>query len=239
MNIHLIPVLSDNYCYAIIDENTGKTAIVDPGEADPVQHFLKDNDLELTDILLTHHHADHINGAASLKAEHGATIWGAEKDKHRIPFLDKTLNEGDQITILGHSASILETPGHTSGHICYWLETLRALFCGDTLFSMGCGRLFEGTAEQMWGSLQKIMALPDDTNIYCGHEYTMSNAEFCQTVEPENQDLAARITDVQKLREADKPSLPVTLETEKKTNAFLRAGSVDKFANLRKQKDAA
>lgn len=239
MHIQLIPVLSDNYCYAIIDEQTKQAAIVDPGETEPVESFLKSQGLKLTDILLTHHHGDHIHGANALKTEYQATIWGAEKDAHRIPILEKKLSEGDEINILGKSATVIETPGHTSGHICFWFKDLCALFCGDTLFSMGCGRLFEGTAEEMWDSLQKIMALPDETQIYCGHEYTMSNAQFCQTIEPDNIDLQERINEVKTLRESGKPSLPVTLGVEKKTNVFLRAGSAEDFAKVRKQKDDA
>lgn len=240
MKIELIPVLKDNYAYAIIDESNTEAVIVDPGEAAPVIEFLEARKLNLSDILLTHHHGDHIAGTKELTTHFdNVTVYGPEKDMHRIPFIDVPLSEGDTYSFGAHEATITETPGHTTGHICFYFESLRALFCGDTLFSMGCGRLFEGTAEQMWNSLQKIMALPDDTLIYCGHEYTLSGGSFCLTIEPENPDLHRRIEEARALREDGKPTLPVTLATEKKTNVFLRAGSASEFARIRKQKDAA
>ena len=240
MKIELIPVLKDNYAYAIIDEGNADAVIVDPGEAAPVIEFLESRKLGLSDILLTHHHGDHVAGTQELTAHFGDVhVYGPAKDLHRVPFIDTPLSEGDQYSFNGHDAVIFETPGHTTGHICFYFERLRALFCGDTLFSMGCGRLFEGTATQMWESLQKISALPDDTQIYCGHEYTLSGGNFCLGIEPDNKDLQKRVAEAQKLRNADKPTLPVSLSTEKKTNAFLRAGSAERFAEIRKLKDAA
>lgn len=238
MNIELIPVLSDNYCYAL-HTDSGKAAIIDPGEAAPVIDFFRNNDLTLTHILLTHHHHDHIGGAMTVKQQYGAEILGPASDAHRIDGMTQTLKDGDHININGHSCEILSVPGHTSGHIAFYFPDDGALFCGDTLFSMGCGRLFEGTPEEMWGSLSKIMALPKKTMIYCGHEYTQKNGEFCLTIEPENNALQARMQEVKSLRAQNRPTIPVSLETELQTNCFLRAGSAEEFARIRKLKDAA
>lgn len=232
MKIDLIPVLNDNYTYLLQDAE-GCVAIVDPGEAAPVIDALESRGLTPDWILNTHHHGDHIGGNKALKEKYGCKIAGPAVDTHRIDSLDRELKEGD--AILG--AQVLETPGHTSGHIVFFFPEAKALFSGDTLFSMGCGRLFEGTATQMWHSLGKILALPDDTQIYCGHEYTQANGAFCLSVEADNKDLQERMAEVEKLRAAGKPTIPVSLETEKKTNVFLRARSAERFAEIRKLKD--
>lgn len=238
MKIDLIPLLKDNYAYLLVD-NSGKVAVIDPSTAEPVKQLLDEKGLTLDYVLNTHHHWDHTGGNTALKKAYGCKVIGPQSDAHRIEDMDEGLKEGDAFMLGDTALQILETPGHTSGHICLYSAEDKALFCGDTLFSMGCGRLFEGTPEQMWNSLQKIIALPDDTRIYCGHEYTLSNGEFCLGVEKDNADLQQRVDDVKSLRAEGKPSIPSTLGLEKKTNAFLRAGSADRFATIRALKDAA
>lgn len=236
MTIKIIPCLEDNYAYFFQTEN-GFTAIVDPGEAGPVLDYLNDNNLKLDAIFCTHHHGDHIGGNERLKQETGCRIIGPEAEKERIS-MDETLSEEDSpYDYGGVKIHVLETPGHTKGHICLHIPQLNALFSGDTLFSMGCGRLFEGSAEQMWNSLKKLKELPGETRIYCGHEYTLKNGEFCLEVEPDNKALQKRYKEAQNLRQSGKPTLPVSLSEELKTNAFLRAGSPELFAELRSLRD--
>ncbi len=238
MQIELIPLLKDNYAYLLIDES-GKTAVVDPSVAAPVQEALEAKGLTLDYILNTHHHWDHTGGNPGLKKKYGCEIAGPKADAHRIEDMDIRLSEGDIFALGDSKAQILETPGHTTGHICLYFAEDKALFCGDTLFAMGCGRLFEGTAEMMWTSLSKIMALPDDTRIYCGHEYTQDNGSFCLNIEPDNAELKARMEDVKAARAAGKPTIPSLLSLEKQTNVFLRAGSATRFGEIRTLKDAA
>ena len=238
MKIHIIPILSDNYAYLLEDGN-GNAAVIDPGEAGPVIDALAKKNLTLTHILNTHHHGDHIAGNEELQEKYGAKIIAPAAEAGRIPHIDTPLSEDDMFSFGGYEAQILETPGHTKGGICFYFKSAKAVFTGDTLFSMGCGRLFEGTPEQMWRSFEKLMALPDDTNIYCGHEYTLSNGDFCLKVEPDNTALQNRMDEVRNLRAQNKPTIPTTMTLEKKTNVFLRAGSADAFAKLRKMKDAA
>lgn len=233
--IHIIPLLTDNYAYVL--ENDGKAAVIDPGEAAPVLTFLKDKGLTLTHIICTHHHGDHIGGAAELKAATGALVIGPASETARIPGMDRLVREGDILDILDETFHAIETPGHTRGHVCYYAPGLKALFSGDTLFSLGCGRLFEGSAEEMWTSLQKLSALPDEMKIYCGHEYTASNARFCAHIEPENTALQERIAEIERLRSAGLPTIPSTLASEKACNVFLRAGSAERFGELRTEKD--
>ena len=233
MKVHIIPILTDNYCYII--ESGEHLIAVDPGEFAPVMRWLAGRDLHT--ILLTHHHGDHIGGASELKLQTGARIIGPAADEHRIPGMDVLVTEGDIVRAGDCTFAVIATPGHTLGHICYHDAAHKLLFCGDTLFSLGCGRLFEGTAEQMWGSLQKIVALPDDTLVYCGHEYTLANGRFALTVEPDNVDLLDRMAAVNALRGAGRPTLPVRLGLEKKSNPFLRVGTAKRFAALRQAKD--
>jgi hydroxyacylglutathione hydrolase len=235
MKIHTIPVLQDNYCYII--ESGGHTSVVDPGESAPVMKWLGGRALDT--IMLTHHHDDHTGGAAALKRQCGARIIGPAADSHRIPDMDVMVQDGDTIKTGDTAFRIIATPGHTRGHICYYSADAHAVFTADTLFSLGCGRLFEGTAHEMWDSLQKIAALPDETLVYCGHEYTAANARFALTIEPENIDLRERAAAVTALRAAGLPTVPVRLGLEKKTNPFLRAGSAARFAALRLAKDNA
>lgn len=237
MNIHILPILNDNYAYILT--GNGQTVVIDPGEAAPIIQHLNKNNLSLDIIINTHHHGDHVAGNKELVGKYNCPIAAPEKEADIIGNVNIKLNEGSNFEICGEKAQILETPGHTLGHICLYVSESKAAFTADTLFSLGCGRLFEGTPEQMWQSFQKILTLPDETKIYPGHEYTRSNAEFCLKVEPDNQDLKQRYDDILKLREENAPTIPVTLGMEKKTNAFLRAGSSARFAELRKMKDNA
>nr|WP_211113981.1 hydroxyacylglutathione hydrolase [Azospirillum picis] len=233
------------------DAASGKVGVVDPGEAGPVQAALERRGWTLTHILLTHHHDDHIGGAAELKARYRATVIGARADAHRIPDLDVALGDGDRTMFGEQTARVMAVPGHTSGHIAFWFEGAESLFCGDTLFSLGCGRLFEGTPAQMWQSLQDLRALSPSTRIYCGHEYTLSNGRFALTVDPDNGALRERMDEVTALRDRGQPTIPTTIGLERRTNPFLRADdpavqaavgmagvpAVEVFAELRRRKD--
>lgn len=233
IKVHIIPILKDNYAYILASAN--EVAVLDPGEAGPVIDFLEKNGLKPSYIFNTHHHGDHIAGNAEIKEKYGAQI-AAPAHEARIKS-DIGLREGQDFSFGGEEAMILETPGHTRGSVCLYFPESKIVFVGDTLFSLGCGRVIEGTMEQMWMSLQKIAALPGETNIYCGHEYTVQNGEFCLTVEPNNKDLKIRVAKAESLRQLGAPTLPVSLESEKKTNVFLRAGSPERFAELRIRKD--
>ena len=223
MEVVLVPAFADNYIYVLRDAASGKVGVVDPGDAAPVIAELDRRGWVPTHILLTHHHNDHIGGAAELKARYGATMVGARADSHRIPGLDVALGDGDRTLFGDLTARIIAVPGHTSGHIAFWFDGADALFCGDTLFSLGCGRLFEGTPEQMWDSLNKLRALADSTRVYCGHEYTLSNARFAVTVDPDNAALRERVAEVEGLRARGEPTIPSTIGLERRTNPFLRA----------------
>lgn len=221
MEIVTIPCLYDNYSYLIIDREKGVTAVVDPSEAWPVMRELQSRELELSAVLCTHHHHDHIGGLDDLLDEYpGMRVLGFAEDKARIPQLNELLNDGDSFT-LGHlRGDMFHTPGHTSASVVFHID--EALFVGDTLFGCGCGRLFEGTPEQMAASLARITAHPDSSRIYCGHEYTSLNLRFAAQVEPSNQAIHDRAKRVSALRSEDRPSVPSTLGEELKTNPFLR-----------------
>jgi hydroxyacylglutathione hydrolase len=251
LKIEQIPALSDNYVYLLHEPQTGTTAVVDPGVAAPVLERLSAHAWRLDWILSTHHHADHTGGNLELKQATGCRIAGPKADAARIPGIDLGLAEGDRFQLGDTEAVVFETPGHTSGHISYWFAEAGALFCADTLFSLGCGRLFEGTPAQMWRSLSKLAPLPDDALIYCAHEYTQANARFALSVDPDNAALRARAAEVDRLRAAGRPTVPSTLGAERAANPFLRphdvairrrlglqdASDVDVFAELRKRKD--
>ncbi|TFG86762.1 MAG: hydroxyacylglutathione hydrolase [Chromatiales bacterium] len=238
LQIHQIPCLTDNYGYLIHDPAAGLTATIDTPDATAIEQALTEHGWRLDYILNTHHHFDHAGGNLALKAKTGCVIVGSRNDAARIPGIDVLVGEGDTFDFGGHRARILETSGHTIGHICYVFDADNAAFVGDTLFSMGCGRLFEGSPQQMWNSLQKLMGLPDDTRVYCAHEYTQSNGRFAVTMEPENTELAARIREVTTLRAAGRPTVPSTIGIEKATNPFLRPASAELRATL-KLPDAA
>lgn len=227
IEIHMFPCLSDNYGYLIHDAEHDLTATIDTPSADAIRAALADKGWRLTHIFNTHHHPDHAGGNLELKAETQCQIVGPRADASRIPGIDIEYGDGDRFEFGGHAVNVFDTPGHTTGHIVYWLPDDSIAFVGDTLFSLGCGRLFEGTPTQMWSSLQKIMSWPDETVLYCAHEYTQANARFALTVEPGNAALVARSAAVDELRERDEPTVPTTLELEKATNPFLRPASAE------------
>jgi hydroxyacylglutathione hydrolase len=224
IQIEALPAFTDNYLWLLQDPQRQHCAIVDPGDAQPVLQWLAANpDWQLTDILVTHHHADHVGGVASLKAATGARVWGPALEN--IPQRDVALEDNQHIRILGLDWQVMHVPGHTLGHIAYYHADAQQplLLCGDTLFAAGCGRLFEGTAEQMHHSLSRLAALPDQTLVYCTHEYTLSNLRFACAVEPQNQAISQRFAEVSQLREKNLISLPTTIAREKATNPFLRS----------------
>ncbi len=223
LEIEQIPVLNDNYVYLAHEPASGATAVVDPAVAGPVLDTARAKGWTITHILNTHHHGDHTGGNLEIKEATGCTIVGARSDSGRIPGIDVQVGEGDSMALGGAVARVFDVPGHTSGHIAYWFEESEALFCGDTLFALGCGRLFEGTAEQMWRSLSKLRDLPAATRVYCAHEYTQANARFAVTVDPQNLTLAERSQEIDRMRAAGHPTVPSTLGEEAATNPFLRA----------------
>jgi hydroxyacylglutathione hydrolase len=217
-----IPALADNYIYLVHEPSSSATAAVDPAVAEPVMKAVDEKGWKLTHVLNTHHHYDHVGGNLELKRQTGCAIVGLGRDQQRIPGITVVVGEGD-IVSLGHAqAQVLDLPGHTAGHIGYWFAEDNALFCGDTLFGMGCGRLFEGLPQQMWASLEKIRALPPATRIYCAHEYTQANGRFALTLEPDNLALVARMARVNDLRGQGLPTIPSILAEELATNPFLR-----------------
>ncbi len=221
--IHLFPCLKDNYGVLVHDPESGATAAIDAPEAPAVEAALKATGWKLTDILVTHHHADHTDGIAALKQHHRCRVVAPQAEAARIPMVDETVRENDTVRVGGLQARVIETPGHTAGQINYFFPADKLLFAGDTLFSIGCGRVIEGNAEMMWNSLLKLRALPDDTRIYCGHEYTKSNIRFARTVEPANAALAAREKEADGQLAAGKPTIPSMMGEEKAANPFLRA----------------
>jgi len=238
LEIAAIPCLSDNYAWLLYDTVTKTTAVVDPGETEPVDRTLAARGLRLDLILLTHHHGDHVGGVAALKAVHGSAVLGAEADANRLPALDRALKEGDQVAVGNVRGVVLATPGHTCGHIAFHFPADAALACGDTLFSLGCGRLLEGTAEELFRSLRRIATLPPQTRILCGHEYTLSNARFALAVDPDNAALQARAAEAEAQRARGEPTVPSLLGTELVANPFLRAPDVATLAKLRAEKDS-
>lgn len=252
VDVHQFGCLQDNFGVLLHDETTGATASIDAPEAEPVLAALKEKGWRLTDILVTHHHKDHIGGVDELKrAFPDARVVAPAADRARIPGADLYLNEGEEVRVGSLRGRVIETPGHTSGHIVYHFADARLLFAGDTLFAMGCGRAFEAPAQTLYASLRKLADLPDDTQVYCGHEYTLSNGRFALTVDPHNKALQARMAEVEKLRDQGLPTLPTTMGAERATNPFLRADdagvraavampdapAADVFAELRERKN--
>lgn len=232
LQIHQFLCLKDNYGCLIHDPESKRTAAIDAPEAAAVSRALTQKNWQLTDIFITHHHGDHTAGIAALKAETGCKVIGPEAEAARIFGLDATVKQGDTFGFGPDTVRVLETPGHTLGHVSYFFENARIAFVGDTLFSLGCGRVFEGTNQMMWQSLEKLSKLPTDTRIYCGHEYTAANAKFALAVEPGNKALQARAKEVESLRAEGKPTLPTTLAREFDTNPFLRPYSSEIRANV-------
>jgi hydroxyacylglutathione hydrolase len=222
-SVEILPAFTDNYIYLVSDADIGLAMVVDPGDAEVVLHTLRERDLYLALILNTHHHKDHIGGSAKLAKEYGAPIIGPEKEKGRMDNLSRGVQQGDIVSFSTLHGQVIETHGHTSGHIAFYFPEIKALFCGDTLFSLGCGRLFEGTATEMWASLTTLRNLPDDTLIYCGHEYTEANSKFALAVDKNNDALKIRVAEVSELRKKGHPSLPARMGNEKLVNPFLRA----------------
>ncbi len=251
LQIELIPVLRDNYVYLARDVASGACAAVDPSVAGPVLGALDRLGWRLTHVLNTHHHHDHTGGNIELKRATGCTIVGNRDDARRIPGIDVLVGDGEEFTMGERKALVLDVSGHTIGHIAYWFGEAKAVFCGDTLFSLGCGRLFEGTPRQMWSSLTRLRALPGETRVYCGHEYTETNARFALAIDANNPALRRRAEEVRMLRAEGRPTVPSTIAVERTTNPFLRADDpglqrvfgwegqdpVAAFAEIRRRKD--
>ena len=239
MEITPIPCLEDNYAYVIYDNNSKTTGVVDPSESQPIISFLKGKNFKLNYILNTHHHFDHIGGNIELKKIYNAKVIGFEDDKHRIPGIDITLKNNEKWNFGNSTIKIIHIPGHTLGHICFFFEKEKIAFTGDTLFSLGCGRIFEGDHKQMLASLNKIKKLPKETKIYCGHEYTYKNAEFCMKYDSNNNDLKKKFEKIKKLKLQNSPTIPSSLEDELKSNIFLRCDQNDLKIklNMKNQED--
>ncbi len=246
----VVPCLRDNYAFLVHNSATQQTALIDAPESAPIQAVLDARGWTLTDILITHHHDDHIDGVGALRK--GARVIGAKADAHRLPDLDLAVQEGDEITVCGQHTNVIDVSGHTVGHIAFHMPQAGLAFTADSLMAFGCGRLFEGTPAQMWGSMQKLRALPDDTLICSGHEYTENNARFAASLDPDNPDLISRIKGIAVARAAGQPTVPSTLTLEMRTNPFLRAdlpefksvmgmadaSEVDVFTKVRALKDS-
>jgi hydroxyacylglutathione hydrolase len=232
-----VPMLTDNYAWLLTESGTGKVAIIDPAEAAPAIAAIEAAGGKLDMIFLTHHHGDHINGVAELVAKYHPRVVGNAADAHRLPKLDLAVREGDEVPFGNASARVIDTPGHTIGHIAYYFADGGVLLPGDTLFSLGCGRLFEGSASDMFGAFRKFDDLPDETLICAGHEYTASNAKFAVAKDGGSRALQTRAAEILALRAEGKPTLPVTLGEERATNPFLRAKTAEEFGALRLAKD--
>lgn len=252
LKVKLIPCLFDNYAYLIHDEVTKMTAVVDPSDRDPILEVLGKMSWKLHYIFNTHHHGDHTGGNSDLKRRTGCQVVASRIDRHRIPEIDIEVSEGDSFSLGKTAIKILDVPGHTKGHIAFWIPEGDALFTGDTLFVMGCGRVFEGTYDEMWLSLDKLRGLPESTKVYCGHEYTVKNALFALTIDPHNEQLKERLKSVQNLQINRCPTVPTTIAEERITNPFLRpeseeirallglqsASCIEVFKAMRQAKDA-
>lgn len=224
--------LKDNYCCLIHDHSSGLTVVIDTPDADVIDAELKRRGWGLDFIFTTHHHWDHIDGHEQLKQQYGCEVIAPALNQEQVPQADKLVSDGDLLQLGATGFQVLATPGHTLGHVCYWSEALSAVFVGDTLFSLGCGRLFEGTPEQMWQSMLRLRDLPADTAVYCGHEYTQNNAGFALQLEPDNQALQQRVAEVTELRGAGLPTLPSSIRLESQTNPFMRADQAELQAAL-------
>jgi len=237
MRVEIIPCLQDNYSYLIIDDSNNSACVVDPSEAKPIINYLKNKNIKLKYILNTHHHFDHIGGNKDLKEKFGSIIVGFKADANRIPGMDILLEDGQIWKAENFVAKIMHIPGHTTGHICFHFFQEKLVFTGDTLFSLGCGRIFEGTYEEMFESLNKIRCLPQETKVYCGHEYTLNNLKFCIKYNSENQNLKKKAEIIKKRIKSGLPTIPSTIKDEIECNIFLRANDLKSFSKLRDLKD--
>ncbi|GLT01544.1 hydroxyacylglutathione hydrolase [Sphingobium jiangsuense] len=237
LDVACVPVLSDNYVWLLHDGDSGETVAIDPSVAEPVLEAAAARGWTIGQIWNTHWHGDHTGGNAGIKAATGCTVTGPAAERAKIPTLDVAVGEGDSARIGAHAAQVWEVPAHTAGHIAYHLPDAGIIFVGDTLFAMGCGRLFEGTAEQMFANMRRLAMLDGETRAYCAHEYTLSNGRFAQAMEPDNEDIARRMDEVQALREQGVPTVPTTIAQERATNPFMRADSAAELARLRAAKD--
>ena len=237
MKIQIIPCLQDNYSYLIIDEKNNIACVIDPSEADPIIKYLEENNIKLKFILNTHHHYDHVGGNQKLKEKYGASVIGYKGDKERIPEIDILLDDQETWIHKNFEAKIIHIPGHTLGHICFYFYKEESVFTGDTLFSLGCGRIFEGTYSQMFNSLMKLKELPESTKVYCGHEYTKKNLDFCLTYDANNKNLKTKVHQVDERLKNGLPSIPSTIKDELECNIFLKSDNLEIFSKLRDLKD--
>tara|TARA_Y100000991_G_scaffold201851_1_gene175221 strand:+ start:409 stop:1173 length:765 start_codon:yes stop_codon:yes gene_type:complete len=251
LEISIINALSDNYVYLLRNEQKNLTSVIDPGEAEPVIRFLKNKNWHLDEIINTHHHHDHIGGNDKLLAVYKSKLIAPSYDKKRISNVDIFVSDNQTLNITGVFTKVIHTPGHTLGHVCFYMPEEKCLFSGDTLFYLGCGRVFEGTMEQMWSSLVKLRSLPDDTNVYCGHEYTLSNMKFANKIDPDNELLNSVSLEIRSKRKEGLITIPFNLGIEKKVNPFFRAdndeliksvglnknNASDSFREIRLEKD--
>ena len=237
MKIQIIPCLQDNYSYLIINEKNNTACVIDPSEADPIIEYLENNKIKLKFILNTHHHYDHVGGNQKLKEKYRASVVGYKRDKERIPEIDILLSDQEIWIHKNFEAKIIYIPGHTLGHICFYFYKDESVFTGDTLFSLGCGRIFEGTYSQMFDSLMKLKELPQNTKVYCGHEYTKKNLDFCLTYDVKNKNLINKIQSVDAKLKIGLPTIPSTIKDELECNIFLRSSNVETFSKLRDLKD--
>ena len=237
MKIQVIPCLQDNYAYIIIDEANKTACVIDPSESEPVINFLEKNNIKLKFILNTHHHYDHVGGNQELKEKYEAKIIGFKGDKDRIPGIDFLVNDQENWKQGNFEAKIIHIPGHTLGHICFYFYKENSAFTGDTLFSLGCGRIFEGTYLQMYNSLKKLKMLPENTKIFCGHEYTTQNSKFCIMHDKDNQNLKDKINENDKKLKKGLPTVPSTIKDELECNIFLKSDNLEIFSKLRDLKD--
>ena len=237
VSVQAVPMFSDNYAWLLREGSSGAVGIVDPADAQAAIAAVEAGGGRLDVIFLTHHHADHVAGTDAVRARYGCTVVGAAADAHRLPKLDLAVGEGDFVPFGAVTAAVIDTPGHTRGHVAFHIADGGVLLCGDTLFSLGCGRLLEGTAEEMFASLAKLASLPGETRVCCGHEYTQSNARFAVTVEPDNTALHARAAEVDRLRASGQATVPSRLSDELAENPFLRAKDASRLAEIRTAKD--
>lgn len=237
LEVACVPILSDNYVWLVRDEAGDRTLAIDPGAAEPVLAAADARGWRITDVWITHWHPDHTGGLEAVKAATGATVTGPGRERDRIAGLDATVDEGDALSFAGRTAQVMHMPGHTQGHVVFHFADEGLLFCGDNLFAMGCGRLFEGTPDEMFANMRRFAALPDATLAYGAHEYTLGNGRYALVTEPDNAAVRERMIEVERLRGGGEPTLPTTIGLEKATNPFMRAGSVEEFAERRRAKD--